>query len=149
MGLIFTMAMNLTDPLAAETAFYAAFEQRDVRAMMAVWDVADDNIVCVHPMGPTLKGVAAITKSWRLVFANDEAMRFTPHIIHRYEHDGLSVHHLYEQIRFGKGFARASLVIATNTYRKTAAGWRMVMHHGSPGRRPVAPTRPPPPQAVH
>ena len=37
------------------------------------------DIVCVHPMGPSLQGVKAITESWDVLFTNDQDMRFTPH----------------------------------------------------------------------
>ncbi|MBT6277404.1 MAG: SnoaL-like domain-containing protein [Chromatiales bacterium] len=127
---------------AAESIFYTCFENGDLDAMMEIWDATPD-IVCVHPMGASLMGVEAVRDSWRQILEGDGQMKFTTHIIHRFESDNLSVHHLYEEIAFGQDFSERSFVIATNIYRRTPQGWRIVAHHGSPGRLPAAPKNPP------
>ena len=43
------------------------------------------------------------------------------------------MHHLYEHISHGHNFEKQSVVLCTNAYRLTDDGWRMVLHHGSPG----------------
>ena len=49
---------------AAETAFYAAFENSDYAAMMAVWSREAD-IECIHPLGERLMGPEAVAKPTR------------------------------------------------------------------------------------
>ena len=117
-------------PSAAEAEFYRAFSEHDIPAMLALWDDADD-IVCTHPMTAPLEGVAAVHESWSALLSAAEPMRFTPRVIQIYVGTPLVMHHLWEQIRFGPDLSQTSLVLATNAYRQTASGWRMVLHHGS------------------
>ena len=57
----------------------------------------------------------------------------------------MAVHCLYEIIRFGERFENQGTVIATNVYRRTKDGWRMVIHHASvdPGGGERTAPRPP------
>jgi hypothetical protein len=50
----------------------------------------------------------------------------------------VSVHNLVERITVS-GDMRAHLVLATNVYVLTTAGWRMLMHHASPMPPSAAP----------
>jgi len=118
-------------PHDAEAAFYEAFEKADLDAMMAVRS-DDDDIVCVHPGGVRLSGMAQIRESWRQIFTGGRTLRFR--LRHRQFLNGmtLAVHSVYEQVSVA-GEARASNpVIATNIYMRTENGWRMVVHHASP-----------------
>lgn len=123
-------------PQEAETAFYSAFQQRDVQAMMAVW--ADErDIVCVHPGGPTLMGQNAVRASWEHIFQQAPEMRFLVEERRRTEGAELALHVVEEHIRVGAETAPAP-VVATNAYRRTDHGWRMILHHASPARTPAA-----------
>ena len=114
----------------AEAAFYAAFEAADLGRMMDVWD-DDDNIVCVHPMGPRLEGRRPVAESWQRIFSSGVAMRFRLGDARYIPGQDLAVHMVHESItatdRQGE-----STVIATNVYRRTSEGWRMILHHASP-----------------
>ena len=103
--------------------------------MMGVW-ADDDDIVCVHPMGPRLEGRKAVESSWRQIFAGDTLMQFEITHVHRAHSENLSVHCVYEVITYGPRLQQQSRVIATNVFRLTRAGWRMIVHHGSPGTEP-------------
>ena len=119
-----------TTPQDAEAAFYEALEKADLEAMMAVW-ADDEDIVCVHPGGARLSGVAQVRESWRQIFAGGQTLRFR--LRHQQSLNGmtLAVHSVYEQISIA-GEARArNPMIATNIYMRTADGWRMVVHHAS------------------
>ena len=35
-------------------------------------------------------------------------------------------------LRFGERFEQQGTVVATNAYRRTGHGWKMVIHHASP-----------------
>jgi len=116
----------------AERAFYAAFQQANLEEMMQVW-ADDDSIMCVHPMGPRLDGRAAVTRSWKQIFTSGAAMRFELSEVSCTQSGDLAVHCVYENIDHGPGFGQRSLVLATNIYKSTERGWRMLLHHGSPG----------------
>jgi hypothetical protein len=49
------------------------------------------------------------------------------------EDDLLAVRCVCENISHGPRFAQHSLVLATNIYKMTDRGWRMILHHASPG----------------
>lgn len=129
---------------AAEAAFYAAFEARDVNAMRAVWSAGDDT-VCIHPSGPCLRGWPAIGRSWEQIFGGLGEVRFVLDEAVVHEDHAVSVRFVHENIHHGAGFTGQSRVFATNVYRREARGWCMVSHHGSPGgivRQPDAEASP-------
>lgn len=115
----------------AEEAFYDAFEAADIDDMMAVW-ADEDGIVCIHPNGPRLEGKAAVRRSWEEIFANSRGMRFSITQRETFADKELTVHVVYEHIRVGREERNRSMVVATNAYRHTESGWRMVLHHASP-----------------
>lgn len=119
----------------AEKAFYEAFQRADVDDMMKVW-ADDDTIICIHPMGPRLEGRRAVAQSWREIFAGGPQLRFELAEIACTLNGDLAVHCVYEMIRENQSPARRSLVLATNIYRSTNQGWRMIVHHASPGVAP-------------
>jgi ketosteroid isomerase-like protein len=117
-------------PREAEAAFYAAFVKRDLEAMMAVW-AEDDTVSCVHPMGPAHAGRTAVRRSWQGVFRTSPPMKFMIEERKTLQEGSLAVHVVLEHIRVGPAPAGPPLV-ATNVYRLTPDGWRMVLHHASP-----------------
>ena len=61
--------------LAANTAFYGAFEQLDLAAMRDVW--ADhDGIICIHPGWTMCRGREEVEDSWRRIFENTPYIEF-------------------------------------------------------------------------
>jgi ketosteroid isomerase-like protein len=113
----------------AENAFYEALERCDLEGMMAVW-AEDEDIVCVHPGGPRLTGQEQVRDSWARIFAGGPRARL--HISQQVAITAmmLGVHSVHEN--FSAQDAPAVPVIATNIYLRTAAGWRMIVHHASP-----------------
>ena len=122
-------------PREAETAFYAAFIKRDVDAMMAVW-AENDNISCVHPLGPILTGRAAVRESWESIFRNSPDMQFMITERSRTQNGEIAVHIVEEHIR-AKNEPPTAPMQVTNIYRLTEAGWRMILHHASPASPPA------------
>ena len=116
-------------PHQAEAAFYAAFAHQDLNAMMAVWDESSD-IVCVHPGGRMLIGADAVRAGWGDIFRRGPALQFVIEERRRTADDALALHIVHEHIRVGGELAPAP-VIATNAYRRTTHGWRMILHHAS------------------
>ena len=131
----------------AEAAFYNAFEAGSLDDMMTVW-AEDQPLVCIHPMGPRLTEAASIASSWRQIFSSPERLRIEPGEVLVSTSASLATHSLEEHIRLPNG--RRGMVLATNVYRLTENGWRMVVHHGSPSVEPSA-ARPEDtgPQQVH
>ena len=140
------------DPTAqdAENAFYEALEHGDLEGMMAVW-AEDEEIVCVHPTGPRLSGPDQVRESWAKIFAGGAGARV--HITQQVALTGMmiAVHSVHENFTI-EGDARAQVpVIATNVYLRTAAGWRMIVHHASPAPVEIPPAQPNevPPKLLH
>ena len=118
----------------AENAFYEALERGDLESMMAVW-AEDEEIVCVHPAGGRLSGQDQVRESWAKIFAGGPRARLR--IEQQVAISGmmLAVHSVFENFTIpGEPRAEAQPVpvIATNVYLRTAAGWRMIVHHASP-----------------
>jgi uncharacterized protein (TIGR02246 family) len=135
-------------PQDAESAFYEAIENADLDSMMAVW-ADDDDIVCIHPGGARLSGVAQIRESWRQIFASGQALSFR--LRERQSVNGLTlvVHSVYEQISATGEPRSPAPVIATNIYLRTERGWRMVAHHASPAPAGPSPERKRAPKTLH
>ena len=118
-------------PEAAEAAFYDALERRDLDDMARVWD-HESVVSCIHPGGPRLDGIDAILKSWRAIFEGGQRLRFERTGVAPTDGADVAVRCLYEVIRFGERFEQQGWVVATNVYRRTGRGWKMVIHHASP-----------------
>jgi ketosteroid isomerase-like protein len=131
----------------AENAFYEALERCDLDGMMAVW-AEDEEIICVHPGGPRLTGPEQVRESWAKIFAGGPRARL--HVSHQVAISAmmLTVHSVHEN--FGVQDAPAVPVVATNVYLRTAAGWRMIVHHASPApAQPQSAPRAAPPKLLH
>ena len=123
----------------AETAFYEAFERRDLAAMMAVWAESDD-VVCVHPRGARLTGFDSVRESWAAIFAGGAvAMRVRTAEVRRFDGNNVSVRTLVEILSAAGGQGEPASVCATNVYELTDGGWRMVLHHATPMAEPERP----------
>ena len=141
-------------PDDAETAFYEAFERRDLPAMMAVWAESDD-VVCVHPRGARLTGFDAVRESWAAIFAGGAgAMRVRTAEVRRFDGNNVSVRTLVEILAAVGSQGAPTSVSATNVYELTDGGWRRVVHHATPMPEPERAARredepPAPPRVLH
>jgi len=135
----------------AENAFYEALERCDLDGMMAVW-AEDEEVVCVHPAGARLTGQDQVRESWAKLFAAGPRARLR--IEQQVAISGmmLAVHSVFEtfSIQGQKAEAQPLPIVATNVYLRTAAGWRMIVHHASPApTQPQAAPRDAPPKILH
>ena len=144
-------------PDDAETAFYEAFERRDLAAMMAVWAESDD-VVCVHPRGVRLTGFDAVRESWAQIFAGSEGpLRVRATEVRRFDGNSVAVHTLVEVLGSpGAAPEAAASICATNVFELTDGGWRMVLHQATPLAQPERPRTtpreddtPPPNRTLH
>ncbi len=140
--------MHLPTPEAAEAAFYAAFESRDLAAMMAVW-ADDDSIACIHPLSAPLEGRAAVAAGWRSMF--EAAGKFRVHVetAHEIREAGQVLRIVREYLIIGQETSSRPPILATNLYRKDGANWHMVLHHASPLQVGATPPAPTPPAVLH
>lgn len=131
------MSKRFDTPQDAEDAFYDAFEAKDLETMARVWAKSDE-ITCIHPMSPVLQGREAVLQSWRQIFSSPAKLTFLVHHKQWIETEDLALH-VVEQTITEEGQDRQPVppMAATNVYRHSPQGWRMVLHHVSPPPPPV------------
>ncbi len=118
-------------PDDTEAQFYEALQHADLDHLMALW-ADDEEIACVHPGGPRIVGLTAIRAAFAAAFERG-AVRVHPERVRRLHSGACAIHHVLERVQLHGEAAPTSWVIATNVYLKTALGWRLVLHHASPG----------------
>lgn len=124
--------LPLPSPDEVEAQFYEALQQGDIERLMAVWS-DDDEIACVHPGGPRVIGPAAVRAAFESMFGNG-GVEARPEGLRRLQTASTAVHHVIERVdMLTESGLRSGWVVATNVYVKTPQGWRMVLHHASPG----------------
>ena len=118
-------------PQDCEAAFYEALERSDLEAMMLVWS-EDEEVLCVHPGGARVTGLAAIREIWRQMFAGGPRLSVTVAQIVGTQAMMMAVHSVHEFISMKDQPRPANPVVATNVYTRSGNGWRMIVHHASP-----------------
>jgi hypothetical protein len=118
--------------LAANAAFYRAFESLELPRMHDVW-LRERYIGCVHPGWGLLVGWGPVMESWERIFAGTLAMRFTLIDIQVEVRGDLAWVTLTENLesRHRDGNVTAQ-VQATNLFERRDGKWFLVHHHGSP-----------------
>ncbi len=136
-------------PDEIESAFYEALQSADIEKLMACW-ADEDDIVCIHPGGPRVVGAGAIRASFDAMFGHGGTIQARPEQIRRVDALASAVHHVLERVEVmtEEGPVQA-FVLATNVYHKTPQGWRLVVHHASPGTQDSVPEVQQPPQILH
>ena len=120
-------------PDEVEAAFYEALQSADIEKLMSCW-ADEEEIVCIHSGGPRVVGLGAIRAAFDAIFSHEGSIRVHPESIRRVDTLTGAVHSVLERIEVmtSEGPARA-YVLATNVFQKTPQGWRLVVHHASPG----------------
>jgi ketosteroid isomerase-like protein len=127
----------------ANTTFYDAMEHGDFEALSGLWLGGDeDGVSCVHPGWPVLTGRAEVLRSYALIMANTEYIQFFLTDVEVAVDGDTALVTCTENIltggpadedgESGMGSLVGGLVVATNVFRRTPAGWRLWVHHGSP-----------------
>lgn len=118
-----------------EAAFYEALQQGDIDRLMSLWS-DDEEVACVHPGGPRLVGQVAIRAAFEALFAGGSGVQVTMATVRRVEGAGCEVHHVLEKVQAmtAEGLQTA-YVLASNVFVRTSHGWRIVLHHASPGQQ--------------
>ena len=117
--------------LAANAAFYAAFESLSIEDMDAVW-AYEEPVLCVHPGWPLLSTREQVIESWRRIFENASLMRFDitgAQVV--VEGDAAWVSCTENLTQLLDGRVVEAKIQATNLFRRRLGEWRVAHHHGS------------------
>ena len=122
----------LPDILAANSAFYRAFEKRDIETMSAVWSKGSAS-VCIHPGRSALVGWEAIADSWAQIFRGTQYLEIDTDVKATEISGDLAYVVLIETVRQVSN--RRQIVaqsMATNIFECMGGRWYLIHHHGSP-----------------
>lgn len=127
---------DLDDVVAANAVFYAAVESGEVDQILAAWDDSDD-ISCVHPGWPLVRGRSRVRRSWAVIMANTAYLQFFPIEVEATIDGDVAVvgceHSVMARITETEGgLGETARVVATNVFRRRADRWRLWAHHASP-----------------
>ncbi|MGD9870214.1 MAG: nuclear transport factor 2 family protein [Thauera sp.] len=122
---------NFTTPQEAEAAFYRALAEGNFEALMEVWS-EEDEVVCVHPGGPRIVGLAAVHETWRRILSGDTRLEIELTQSVATVSATMAVHCVVERLSVHGQTKRSAVLAATNVFVRGAHGWRMVLHHASP-----------------
>jgi ketosteroid isomerase-like protein len=132
---------DLDAVLSANLEFYRAFNDRNAKAMDALW-ARGAAVLCVHPGWTALSGRDEVIKSWRAILANPDAPHVMCHDDRAFLYGDLAIVQCEEELDTGH-------LVATNMFVREAGAWKMIHHQASPivarsheeRRRRPSPTR--------
>eukprot|EP00536_Pseudo-nitzschia_multiseries_P009790 jgi/Psemu1/201674/e_gw1.283.30.1 len=127
--------------LQANSAFYRAFSEKDIREMERLW-LRDRSCVCIHPSFQPITGVSDILSTWKRMFESSagsfQRTWIDPRDIQLTVKATTAVVTCVEDVyarRFVRGKKRKSELVnkltATNIFRKVGGRWYMTYHHSS------------------
>ena len=91
-----------------------------------------DQLVCVHPGWPMLRGRAAVLRSWSAVMAGTDYIQFFLTDVQVAVHGDTAVVTCTENVLTSADVGDNATVVATNVFVRRPDGWRLQVHHGSP-----------------
>ena len=110
--------------LAANEAFYDAFNQKDASLMDALWADTPD-VTCIHPGWNLLQGREAVLESWRNILDNPGQPRIVTGGATASVHGPLAVVVCRELVA-------GSPLVATNVFVLEDEAWKLLHHHSGP-----------------
>ena len=126
------MTNERAEVLAANQAFYQAFEKKDIDAMSAVWSQGTGSL-CIHTGGNVLRGWQPIRVSWEQIFRKTKYLEVEIDIISTEIRNEIAYVILIENIlQISGGRSVQAQSMATNIFERMASSWYLVHHHGSP-----------------
>lgn len=129
------MSPPFDTPQDAEDAFYDAIDEKNLQAMMAVWEDSDD-IACLLPMQPLALGREQMNRAWEPLLEGDFNLEIAVTHMHWLELGDIAVHYIQETATIAGQTQPQPPVYATNVYRRGPEGWAMILHQNSPAPPP-------------
>ncbi len=118
-------------PEAALSAFYAAFNGRDLAAMEANW-LNTPEAAMSNPLGGIMRGWDEIKTVYQRIFNGPARVHVTYHDFAIHQTDGMFCAVGRERGQFVRGTVTIPLAIRTSRiFTRTEHGWRQLHHHGS------------------
>jgi SnoaL-like domain len=116
--------VNEGDVLAANEAFYRAFNQKDLSAMDDIW-ARLGTVSCIHPGWNTLTGRDRVMESWRGILMNPDQPKIVT--------GGATVGFFGDAaVVVCRELVAASPLAATNIYVLEDGTWKLVHHQSGP-----------------
>src|SRR3990170_287178 len=112
------------DVLAANEAFYRAFNQRDIALMAPLWADTGD-VTCIHPGWNVLLGREPVLDSWRAILGNPGQPRIVTGGASVTFRDNVAIVLCRELVA-------GSPLIATNVFVREGEGWKLLHHQSGP-----------------
>ena len=114
--------------MAANEAFYAAFNQKDGDAMERAWSSGAE-IGCIHPGWNLLSGREAVLESWQAILQNPSQPRVV---------DAAERTQVLGEVALvvGRELVAGSPIAATNVFVREEGAWKILHHHASAVRVP-------------
>lgn len=143
-GMLETLAES--EVLARNSAFYDAFNARDIVAMDDLW-AQSAPCVCLHPGSAALHGRSSVIRSWRAILASAGAPRVQiegPRVVMLGDAAMVLCYERVTDPETGTG----AVLAATNVFVRESGDWRLVHHHSSAIGRIVADSVPPSPKTA-
>ena len=110
--------------LAANEAFYQAFNQRDLDLMATVW-ASSDQVSCIHPGWNVLQGRENVLESWRAILTNPGQPRIVA--------GGASVAFVGPvALVLGRELVGGSPLVSTNLFVREGDAWKLLHHQSGP-----------------
>ena len=135
MSLVQSLAMSdeqETAVLAANQAFYDAFESLEISRMESVWS-REDEVTCVHPGWPILTGWFEVMGSWERILEGAAMMTFTiTGAEATVAGEAAWVTCTENLTSLVNGRVMDGRIETTNLFVKREGRWLVVHHHGSP-----------------
>jgi ketosteroid isomerase-like protein len=110
--------------LAANEAFYDAFNQKDAALMDAIWADSPD-VTCIHPGWNLLSGRDAVVESWHNILGNPAQPRIVIGGATASVHGAIGVVLCRELVG-------GSPLVATNVFVLAGEDWKLLHHHSGP-----------------
>ncbi|BAY81183.1 hypothetical protein NIES267_06580 [Calothrix parasitica NIES-267] len=126
------MTEQRSEVLAANEAFYRAFEKKDIEKMSDVWSQGTGSL-CIHPGWNILRGWKQVNDSWVKIFENTPYIEINTDVISIEIRENIAYIVLVENVmQVIKGSRMEAQSLATNVFELLGGKWYLVHHHASP-----------------